>query len=371
MDGGLTASLINGTLFINEAPGSLGLDQGVQVAQLPTGHVRVTGLEAPGGGATLINGATTRIFNHPTNIVMGLGSGQDLVQVLNTRVKNIQILAESPSGSPNDNDFVNLTGVRTTGVVDIRMGAGVDTVTVLNSTIGDGVGLDDLKITTGVPTAIGLADSDTVLLQGVATKSATIITTGASNDHVFIRDSKLGNDINDFLSIRTGAGADNVEIGPPVGQLGNFQQVGGNIVIQTFDSAAEADDDKVRLQQLTFESALVQLGEGNDELTMLGDTATKTIQLEGMGGNDKMNLTEVEALDSFFALMGQGNDVLNTTFIKARRAMTLDGGPGFDSLTRSQTVFVPNLKIQNWEVINGKLVLSVNPLDVGLTPSKA
>src|SRR6478672_5212759 len=48
MDGGLTASLMGGTLFINEEQFSQGMDQGVQVAELPDGRIRVTGLEAPG-----------------------------------------------------------------------------------------------------------------------------------------------------------------------------------------------------------------------------------------------------------------------------------------------------------------------------------
>ena len=160
MDGGLTASLTNGTLFINEAPGSLGLDQGVQVLQLASGRVRVTGLEAPGGGATSVNGNTSAEFSHPTNIVIGMGGGQDLVQVLNTNVNNIQLITQDFGNGANDHDIVHLANVKTTGVLDIRTGVGIDRVTVQNSVIGDHVGADDLKITTGVAAAAGQSDQD-------------------------------------------------------------------------------------------------------------------------------------------------------------------------------------------------------------------
>ncbi len=364
MAGNLTANLTGGTLFINEANFSTGQDQAVRVSQVSLlGHIRVTGLQTPDGGTTLINGKTSVTFNKPTNIVVGLGAGHDKIEMVNTKANNIQILAEAPGNPPpttKDDDVVTLNNVKTKGVLDIRTGLGRDSVTVTNSTIGDNIGVDDLKITTGVASAVSESDRDVVILNGVNTRSATQITTGASSDLVSILRSKLGNDRFDFLSIRTGTGTDSVAIAP--GADGLFQQVGGNVVIETFDNATENDSDSVKLQQLIAESVVVSLGDGlNDRVDMLAVTAGKTIIVDGGAGTDTVKMTEVEALDTLFNMMGEGNDVLEHTFVKARNSMTLDGGGGFDTLNRFQTVFVPNLTIKNWEMINGKPVLVVNP----------
>jgi hypothetical protein len=360
MAGNLTANLTSGTLFINEASGNLGRDQAVQVSQLLTGHVRITGLQTQDGGTTRINGKTSVVFPRPTNIVIGTGAGNDRVQMFNTKVNNIQLITQDFGNGTNDNDTVFLNKVTTKGVLDIRTGVGRDDVTVQNSVIGDNVGVDDLKITTGVATAISEADRDVVALDGVVTRSATQITTGASSDLVSILRSKLGNDRFDFLSIKTGTGTDSVAIAP--GADGLFQEVGGNVVIQTFDNAAEHDSDSVKLQQLVAEAVVVSLGNGaNDRLDMLAVTAITDIVIDGGAGTDTVKMTEVEALDELFALMGEGNDVLEQTFVRARNAMTLDGGGDFDTLNRFQTPFVPNLTIKNWEMINGKPVLVVNP----------
>ena len=136
--------------------------------------------------------------------------------------------------------------------------------------------------------------------------------------------------------------------------------------------ATENDSDSVKLQQLVAESAVVSLGDGaNDRLDMLAVTATKTIFVDGGAGTDTVKMTEVEALDTLFALMGEGNDLLEQTFVKARNAMTLDGGAGFDTLNRFQSPFIPNLTIKNWEMINGKPVLTANLDNVVLTATKA
>jgi hypothetical protein len=374
MAGNLTASLSNGTLFINEHNFSRGQDQAVEVRQnFLAGRITVAGKQTADGTTTLINGKSSVTFiSRPKNIVVGLGAGHDKIEMFNARATNIQILAEAPGNPPpqtKDDDIVTLSNVKTMGVLDIRTGLGRDNVTVTNSTIGDNSGVDDLKITTGVTTAVSESDRDVVILNGVVTNSATQITTGASSDLVSILRSKLGNDRFDFLSIKTGTGTDSVAIAP--GADGLFQEVGGNVVIQTFDNAAENDSDSVKLQQLVAESVVVSLGDGlNDRLDMLAVTALKTIHVDGGAGTDTVKMTEVEALDTLFALMGEGNDFLEQTFVRARNAMTLDGGGGFDTLNRFQTPFVPNLTIKNWEMINGKPVLAVINPEAVLTVTK-
>src|SRR5687767_11900296 len=70
MDGGLFAQMVNGVLFINEAPGSLGDDQAVSVLQTSNGRIRVLGMESAGGGATLINGQEFVEFGMSGKIVV-------------------------------------------------------------------------------------------------------------------------------------------------------------------------------------------------------------------------------------------------------------------------------------------------------------
>jgi hypothetical protein len=375
MAGNLTASVSSGTLFINEASGHLGRDQAVQVSpgSFP-GFVRVTGLKTPDGTTTLINGKPSVQFFKPTNIVVGLGAGQDKIQMFGTRANNIQIITKDFANGANDNDTVILSNVKANGVLDIRTGSGRDNVTLFNSGVGDNVGLDGLKIDTGVATALSESDHDTVVLNGVKTTTSTQITTGASSDIVDIQNSTLGDGTLDFASIRTGAGTDSVSMGPAAGTLGNFQSVGGTLAIETFDNATENDSDTVKVQQVVADSVLVTLGDGaNDKLDMLAVTAAKNMIVDGGAGKDTVNMTEVEALDTLFAMMGAGDDVLNQTFVRARNSMTLDGGPGFDALNRFQSVFVPKLSITNWETINGKPVLFIHPeaLDDLLLATKA
>jgi hypothetical protein len=359
--GNLTAHVTGDTLFINEKPGSIGLDQSVQVSRAPSGQIRVEGLFNKSGGQTLIDGFTSRDLPPAAKLVIGTGGGNDQIQVRNASFTNVQILAGDPSGTSlaDDDEVVvanvttNRTGTATaTGVLDIRTGGGRDTVFVQLSTIGG-----DLKIDTGVTGNVGAFDTDFVQIQDTTTRSATLISTGTSGDLVRIVDSKLGDDRNDFLQIHTGAGADTVDLVPNRG----FDTVAGNIVIQAFESLSETDVDTVRAQQLNCGSMLVQLGGGNDVVNMLGVTSVSgigtnsTFQLEGGAGNDKFTLSDIEILDNFFALMGDGSDTLDMTFVKANKSMKLDGGagPGIDHLEKHQMPFIPSLTQTGWEFING------------------
>jgi hypothetical protein len=353
MAGNLTANVVSNTLFINEAPGSLGLDQSVQVSLAPNGNVKVDGLFTRSGGQTLINGATSVQLPHALNLVIGTGGGNDQVSVSNVNFNNIQVLAGDPSGtSLADDDEIGLGNVRAGGVVDLRTGGGRDNVFVQHCNI-----FGDLRIDTGVTGNVGAFDSDGVFIQNTTTHFATIINTGTSADLVRINDSNLGDDKNDFLTINTGAGADTVEFVPN----SNFTSVAGNIVVTTFAAENEKDVDTVRALQLVCGSMVVKLGDGNDVVDMRavrsvsGIGTNSVIQLEGMAGDDTFTLNDIEVLDNFFALMGEGSDTLDMTFVKANVSMKLDGGAGVgtDRLQKHLMPFNPNLTQQNWEFING------------------
>jgi hypothetical protein len=362
MAGNLTASVSLNTLFINEAPGSLGLDQSVQVSLASNGAVQVDGLFNKSGGQTLINGAKSVQFPHALDLVIGTGGGNDQVQVRNVNFANIQVLTGDPSGtSLVDDDEIVVANVTAAGKVDLRTGGGRDNVFVQSSNI-----FGDLAIDTGVTGNVGSFDSDQVFIQNTTTHHATIISTGASDDLVHITDSTLGDDNTDFLQINTGAGADTVEFVPNT----NWTSVAGNIVITTFESG-ESDVDTVRASQLVCGGLVAKLGGGNDVVDMRsirsvsGLGSNSTIQLEGGAGDDKFTLNDIEVLDNFFALMGDGSDTLDMTYVKANKSMTLDGGGGvgIDSLERHLMPAIPNLTTKNWEFING--VRQIGKLPIG------
>src|SRR5262245_63329664 len=163
MAGNILANFSNGTLTLNEHPGSVGKGQAVWVSQLSNGSVRVSGQLSQEGGSTLINGQQSVVFSHPTNIVANLGGGRDEIKLFSTQVTGkIQILTGDPANSTNDADAVEVFNAKTKGTLEIRTGSGIDNVTVQNSQVGDGIGLDDLTISTGIASAPGQSDLDTL-----------------------------------------------------------------------------------------------------------------------------------------------------------------------------------------------------------------
>jgi hypothetical protein len=315
MSGNVVASVVSiggvPELFITEAPGAAGEANAVQVSRLANGHVRVTGQVNSSGTLSHVNGRVFQDFALGTtrDLVVDLGAGDDQLRVINARFGNVFIGMDRSIGGSLDT--VTLSGLKTSGRVSIDTGAGQDNVIVLKSTIGD-----------GLPDSHGNMDD---------------------------------------LNINTGAGADFVQVGA-VG--GDFVQVKGNLIANTFHDITEPDIDFVRINQTIVNKILaVDTGNGNDDVQM-GDVAAADVVLVAGEGDDSALMSEVSATDKIFIAMSEGNDRLDMTFVQANNLLSVDGGTGFDRLEHHLDAPNPHTQFTGWEVVNG-LSMTINPDLIG------
>ena len=270
------------------------------------------------GTFTHVNGRLFQDFTLATNrdLVVDLGAGDDQLRVVNARFGNVFVGMDRAIGGSLDT--VTLSGLRTSGRVSIDTGAGQDNVVVLNSTIGDGI--------------------------------------------------KDSHGTEDSLDINTGAGADLVQVGA-IG--GAFVQVKGNLIVNTFHDITEPDIDFVRINQ-TFANKLVAVdtGAGNDSIQM-GDVAGTDVVVVAGQGDDSALLAEGSASSQIFIAMSEGNDRVDMTFLQAGNLLQVDGGTGFDRLEHHLDAHNPHTQFIGWEVINGlPQLINVGGLS-GLTLSRA
>jgi hypothetical protein len=299
LSGNVTAYVSSNTLFLVEQAGQYGQSNAVQVTQLASGNIRVAGLVNGTGTVSKINGAAYRDFVLPNGtLVASLGAGNDRIRVVNAKFNNVNLDLSYPNTI--DADVIDLGGVQTTGAMQLRTGGGIDNVWVHNTQVGDGSGYED-------------------------------------------------------LNINSGAGADTVK----VGQIGGgFVQVRGNLILNTFTSLAELDPDSVSIYQgLVYKSIYLDTGAGNDTIKLGDVTAGEDIVLVAGDGNDKANLDEVWAYDQFYVAMATGNDTLNVQYLRANY-LSLDGGPGFDTMTHYLDGPTGHTVYTGWEYINGRRIFN-------------
>jgi len=354
MSGDILASIVTigstQTLFITEAVGQASQANTVQVTRLSNGQVRVSGGLNSDGTVTRVNGHTRQDFTLPRtgDLIVALEAGDDKLQVSNAQFGNVSI-GMNRELAP-DADTVTVANVTTSGFLSIGTGVGVDQVVVRNSTIGNGPE-DILDIDTG-------ADGDTAILTGLTAAGPVNLNTGAGADQAFVRTSTFAHDLN----VNSGAGADRVEVGA-IG--GGFNNIAGNLIVNTFSSITEPDADVVRIDQ-TFVGQLVAVdtGAGNDSI-QVGDVSGQDVVLVAGVGNDIANLQEVHALNKMFLAMSEGNDQLNMTFVGADNLLSVDGGTGFDRLQHHLDAPGAPMQLTGWEVINGVLVTGSHGGTVG------
>ena len=367
MAGDVAASVINGSLYINEAYNQAGGSNAVQVSQLSNGMIRVKGLQNQDGGLTLVDGQSYRDFHVSNNLIMNLGAGNDTVLVGRDAPVNkfgdIYINASSPNaGDPLDRDSINIERVTTRGAVEIIAGAGTDYVNVHNSTVGDGIGsYDDLRINTG-DGAYAFVN-----VGNVATRGMLDIRTGNGIDAVDVSKSNIGDGVGiDNLNIYTGAGADSVRMNR--WDLG-ANQVRGHLNVYTYNNDAELDADVVEMTSVTsYMNINVLTGGGADSVKMLGSFAGADILLSGGAGSDHFEITEVRSQDDFFASMGDGDDRLDMQYVGGDQ-LVLNGGAGFDSLNRWNNAPANDVVFSNWEKINGVNQLYFTGLHLSMNKS--
>jgi hypothetical protein len=332
--GDVAAYLQNGNLILNEAAGQLGGDNGVQVSQLANGNIRVEGISAAGGAASLINGQASQEFTVTGGLYVNFGAGKDKVQfapnvlgeTVNLGELYIDVGAASAAGD-EDKDFVSLTNFKTRGSLTVLTGASGDQVYISQFTIGDGVGADQAVVRTGAGgdtfmfkskgdvhgsvdvqmfDSLAEVDIDTFSSTGLIGIDRTLtVRTGAGDDYfgvgnmadpmsqanhlivhrgvtvetgdgvdqVLIAQLVAGTEIlDDLLVIRSGAGADTVTID------NSWLE---NLSIQTYDSPLESDADAVMLKRLYVAGDVTVETGGGDDMFFITDPADANVVYGG------------------------------------------------------------------------------------------
>jgi hypothetical protein len=351
MAGDVFASLQNGTLFIEEASNSIGGAQELEIAYVNGNKVRVTAAQG-----TLINGKSSVLFEtiNGLDIDAKLGGGRDVVHVTgpgSSLLGVVKIDTSDPAFS-NDGDDVVTARDFTIAQLDITTGSGRDVVEVVNTNINGDFDLGKLNIRAGINTPGVFSDQDTVIIGGTRVTRGMSVLTGASNDRVILKNVDVGNRDDDLLWVDLGAQDDVLQIGSGLNDI--TPVTGKNLRVDARDG-----NDRVEMADVFFDEGFaVQLGAGEDVLTMRNVQSLTNMALRGEGGNDTITLQQVEVFDNFFAYMGEGSDTLDITFIKARN-VELDGGDGdgYDKLFLSQSPNIPTLIRRGFEEINGKKLI--------------
>lgn len=264
MAGDVAVSVSGGDLYINEAADSAGDAQNVQVYQLSNGGIRVQGI-----GDTSIQ---TPVFLNGMEFTM-YRSYADFYGV-------------------SDDVWVNL-------------GGGSDSLSMLN--YNGGIDADFVRVNMGG----GGADNDNVSINGLSTRSNLEVNTGAGNDSVSVSNSTIGDGRWEDLRVNTGSGADNVNV--------SLTTVRDNVELTMYSNASEVDVDRANIQYLNADDLYADLGNGDDVFTMSwSDLDDADIDMgydyAGAGQDDDYVFLGYNTADDVDVTGRDGNDDLRIAF---------------------------------------------------------
>jgi hypothetical protein len=319
MAGDVFAFMQNGNLILNEATGQSGLDNSVAIQRISDTVVRVIGKPTlTDGTVSKINGNPSADFtiNPNTSLTVNFGGGSDAFT------------------------FAPVGGEVKFKEIHINVAAPSQTIT-----------RTDVRPTASLP-VFPRPDNDTVFLERFSTKGAVSINTGVGTDSVNILNARIGTSgaTPANVSINTGAGADFVRVRSSVENT----LITGTLDVQTFSSALEADTDTVIFDTFGVKGDVhVRTGGGKDTISMTTVGVDHKLDFDAGGDVDTATLNGVSALDSIMAKLGEGDDTLITSDLFTNN-LTLDGGGGFDQLTKKADPHFSGKRTQTgWELING------------------
>lgn len=259
MAGDVAVSVSNGDLHIDEYRSDIGEDQSVQVYQLSNGNVRVQGLNGTMIATDVrLNGQTFTFRRSSLDMAM------------------------------SDDIFVNL-------------GGGNDSLSMLSH--NGGLDADTVQIDMGG----GGEDRDSVSVYGLSTRSGLGINTGRDNDHVTVGSSQIGDGSWEDLRVNTGSGADVVQV--------NTTTIADDLIVQTYGSSSEADNDTLRVDSVVADDLYAYLGNGDDNATVQFSDFDDDVSLD-MGYD--------------YASTGQDDDTVNLFFNDVDDDITIRGRDGDD-----------------------------------------
>jgi hypothetical protein len=323
MAGDVTASVSNGTLYINEAGGQSGRDNSVLISQIAPGKIRVA------GNPTTTDSSVSKVFdgNHHSKtpvafvdfnvscgLVVKLGGGSDLVIF-------------DQSAPPT--------------FTDVNIDLAAPPIVAQPAAVLNGV----------VAPPIMPADKDNLIMWGATINGSLTVNTGGDSDWVYIANTPITGNV----TINTGVGADTA-------QLQNLPgTVGGAIDIQLYSSLAEKDADVAWLDHVYANGNInVRGGDGADLIHLDNVTSYKDFNLDVGAGDDKVEINDVCAVDNFFANLGDGNDAITVNDLYViNKTAKIDGGAGSDSITKTGALPTTQLKQAGFEWVNGRPVLVI------------
>jgi hypothetical protein len=378
MAGDVAASVVNGNLYISEAIGQSGLDNGVRVFQVSPGVVRVMGAENNGDGSTsLVNGQQFQDFMITGDLNVNLGGGHDRLHLgfdggssapnfnnvnINMGAPDLviaqktQVAKGSVGGifNPQDDDQVFGWGFNARGAVNVSTGVGNDWVFIANSNIGDGLGVDKLTINTG-------AGNDTASIKGTTILGNLLVQTYANasesgNDFVWM-DSTLDANFNTRATyitgnteVYTGEGDDGFWLGDSTDPY--FYGLGfmslGSVHVSMAGGADSVDISAAKFGDNNHWSNLsIYTGAGNDNVTVdfdrsliaVGDPApelTGSLFIHTYGALadtdvDTVNIPIGQIWQSVYVYLGGGNDSFNLAAGNWGNNLYVDAGAGDDT----------------------------------------
>ncbi len=304
------------------------------------------------------------------NIALNSGAGDDIVNIL-----NLQTLQQATINLGEGNDQLNVTG--TDGLVKVTAGLGADNLQLsgVNTQISDAggnnlVNIDNHELMTAANNIVRLGAGDDVLnLSSDGTSSLSLgdgnnqleiigngvnsVSAGVDNDHVLI----LGDSTN---KLNLGAGDNLIDI---QGNTSNTITTGvGNDVIhvQNGDNIIRAGDGD-NFITLGVGTQNIVTGSGNDKIELSSGNVT----LNSGAGNDEVKLNQTVASINTLNL-GVGDDVL--TLNGACGSSTINGSTGNDNFNiQNSAVKLSDGGGDNRLYIdNSAMIGDINTINLGL-----
>ena len=394
MAGDVTAVLQNGNLYLTEAKGQIGRDNGILVSELTNGKIHIQGTSVT-GAASKINGHAAQDFLVTGSLFVNFGAGNDRVEfsaigpVISLQSIDLNLGPPTVKAGVSDNDSVSLANFKTAAGLSISTGAGNDTVTVTGGVIGNYASSDQLWIRTGAGAdyvsiqstqihgslfiqtydALTENDADTVYCDkgvvvagnanillgggndvvyfGVATGTqgyehsievtgSLTLDTGAGDDSVFVYNAFIGYDATSQTVILLGAGRDHFT------SDGNTWLT--NLDLLTYTLVTEPDADMVQIQNTDLGlSATIKMGGGDDQL-LVTDPNSSVIPAEGLV------ITGPMLVD-----MGAGNDVVymrSIVSVGAGSTLTIRTGAGQDTVNLLNSHDIGAVDIQTYDSLS-------------------